>query len=741
MNTHDQLRPSTPRRRLALRVAVGLLLLTAIGTGSAIGFIPISFNENTAPFFWFEASFQDIDFVINADGSDDISDDSEEAAIRLAFQEWEDVPGAFISFVEDTSAGARAIKRTNTADHVVFFDENNSSGFFNGNSSVIAVTPLLADIATGRIQDADIIFNGDDQSFSVDQTSGTFDVQAIATHEIGHFIGLDHEPSLRATLFQAAGATQIHARSLSTDDETGVAVTYPENAFIFGTGSISGNVVDGNDAPVRAAHICATDSDGLFAASTVTDANGDYQLDGLAPDIYTVHCEPLDEPTGVGDISRLNAADTDFTTAEQANIDVGAGDDESVDFVVADLNAAGARLDVLSVLPSERVRGTASFTLRVGLAGFEPGNIDFTISGDGIVPGPVAFAGNTATAVVTVAANATPGIRNIRVTNDDNEVAFMTGGFEVLLAPPNAGVVVPNLVDVAAGTTVQIQGQDFVDGAHVVIGGELIADNDVNFVNATRIDVDLPTNLDAGQLDVVVINPDGQQDVLANGLEAVVAPVIDEVDPTTASAQGGTTIFIRGSNFVDGLTVDFDGVPAQVVDVLSNEIEVVADVIPPGTADVTVTNPGGQSDTLNNAVDFIDEPAVEVDDVDPDSGPRRGLSLVTVNGDGFLAGARVFFDAEEAGDVEVVSGQEIICITPAGSGSVDVRVRNPSGLEGLAKNAFTYVNGAGGGGGGGGGCGAPATASVGPADLTGSLGPIALLLAIFWVLGITRRRS
>ena len=46
--------------------------------------------------------------------------------------------------------------------------------------------------ALSIILDADIIFNAKNYQFSTDLSPGTFDVQGIATHEVGHLIGLDH---------------------------------------------------------------------------------------------------------------------------------------------------------------------------------------------------------------------------------------------------------------------------------------------------------------------------------------------------------------------------------------------------------------------------------------------------------------------------------------------------------------------------------------------------------------------
>src|SRR6185369_8979625 len=54
----------------------------------------------------------------------------------------------------------------------------------------------------GQIIKADIIFNPSTQ-YSTDGSKGQ-NLQTVATHEIGHFFGLDHSAVVRAIMFPAA---------------------------------------------------------------------------------------------------------------------------------------------------------------------------------------------------------------------------------------------------------------------------------------------------------------------------------------------------------------------------------------------------------------------------------------------------------------------------------------------------------------------------------------------------------
>jgi hypothetical protein len=84
---------------------------------------------------------------------------------------------------------------------------------------------------------------------------------------------------------------------------------------------------------------------------------------------------------------------------------------------------------------------------------------------------------------------------------------------------------------------------------------------------------------------------------------------------------------------------------------------------------------------------------VKVSAIDPAGGPLTGGTLVTVTGEGFAAGAKVFFGAREGGAVEVVSATQLKVSSPAGesAATVDVRVVNADRGEATLPGAFRYT--------------------------------------------------
>jgi len=115
----------------------------------------------------------------------------------------------------------------------------------------------------GTILEADVYINTDDYTFSANDADlgnfGIFDLQAIATHELGHSQGLGHSMDNQisdtdgrsATMFQNYGwdADNIRGvRSLGTDDQAWISYTYPEGSASSGPAALQGGDVAFNEA-------------------------------------------------------------------------------------------------------------------------------------------------------------------------------------------------------------------------------------------------------------------------------------------------------------------------------------------------------------------------------------------------------------------------------------------------------------------------------------------------------------
>jgi len=207
------------------------------------------------------------------------------------------------------------------------FDGQNSL-FFDGpgvnfapGSGVIAFVRSVVNLVDGQTLDADLVFNDHEFFASVSTPNLTpapagqqsVDLQAVVTHEYGHYFGLDHTSVAGATMVPFI-SNDISQRTLELDDRAGLSDVYPESVarglsadgvdFRATTGVISGTVLSGfNGSAIFGAHVEAIDLSSPDPAHTISNISGeltlrngqgDYSIRGLPPGNYAVRIVPLD---------------------------------------------------------------------------------------------------------------------------------------------------------------------------------------------------------------------------------------------------------------------------------------------------------------------------------------------------------------------------------------------------------------------------------------------------------------
>ena len=215
----------------------------------------------------------------NADGAVILTPESDPVtALEAAMATWNTVPTASVN-LQLTVGGIGPPGR----DFVNSFSFDDTTATRSVVGTAIAVTTMTYD-STGVIVDSDIVFNPTYQ-FATTPTLGCFDVQAIATHELGHALGADHAVLTSATMFAYSAAEETWARHLSSDDIAFVSAAFPKNAS--GQGGILGTLPQSiSHAVVLVINPATSFVVGAYAAGTA------YSTGGLPPGDYIVVATP-----------------------------------------------------------------------------------------------------------------------------------------------------------------------------------------------------------------------------------------------------------------------------------------------------------------------------------------------------------------------------------------------------------------------------------------------------------------
>ncbi|GEM_PF-861917 len=521
---------------------------------------------------------------LNADGRAIITASSNPfQAVVNAAAAWSQVSTAALLF----AAPAPTSLSNNPSDgkYVVTIEDTPANRSVVG--SALAVTLLQYSDQSGQIADSDIIFNPSVTTnsqftpFSTDGSPGTYDLQSVLVHEMGHSLGADHSPVISATMFQAmppclssipVAECTLH-QILSADDIAFATDAYPSANAAAQLGSITGTVALSDGTPVRGALVIAVDpAKGTTIGGISSLQDGSFTLRRLPPGSYQVYAQPLNGPVLPGNLGvpGISAANRSFRTT------FAGGNSAPLSIAVTAGGSSTAAISVDTLSPNMQIQffGTGS----------SGGHQDFSLSG-----GPV--------------------------------IASSGGSVDLLLWGPGMDASV-------SASQVHILGPGITLRSGSVRVDSLAA---VNGFAPVRLTVDIAPLAAAVPATVYVVNGTDGAAYTGGLVMQPVAPVISVTERVQNGASfvpgqavaPGSLVSIFGNNFASapftaapglplptqlaGVSVTFNGIPAPVIHVIQNvsghpagtdqiNVEVPWNVLPAGApsgnAQVVVTRGG-----------------------------------------------------------------------------------------------------------------------------------------------------
>jgi PLD-like domain/IPT/TIG domain len=158
-----------------------------------------------------------------------------------------------------------------------------------------------------------------------------------------------------------------------------------------------------------------------------------------------------------------------------------------------------------------------SVTSAMPSSGSLNGGTTITVEGSGFIPGAVVSVGGILCNTIIVVDSSTItavtpahalGSADVVVKNMDGQSDTLAGGFSYVAAPgPSISSVTPSSGSAAGGSSITINGSNFILGAKVLVGNALAT---VQSTTSSYIYATVPSASQAGSVNVVVTNPDGQ---------------------------------------------------------------------------------------------------------------------------------------------------------------------------------------------------------------------------------------
>lgn len=413
-----------PKRALLFAATVSLAALPILGATR----LTYTMGDKVQPVYW--ASFP-VSYQVDSRVANSLPGGVE--TVDRAFNTWANVPDSNISFrdlgvVDGARAGCDGKNTVSLADDLF------------KNQQAIAMTTNWYD-NDGKLTEADI-------QIDTSMVSSDYNIQQALTHEVGHFLGLDHSAVISAIMFPYVSRGG-DAPVLDSDDRIAISNMYPKADPTMIGGVLKGRVIDSGSG-VFAAQVVAVNENGVPVATALTSATGDFTLQAIPNGNYRIYAEPLDGPVDVRNLAgvwrsaTVKSFPTEFLSGGTLRVDNG----KVYGNLIVDTSGAPTQLNPRWI--GVAAPGSQSFNLTSTAAVIKPGqSISIAVAGDGFTSGMTTFAvlnpgfkrtsdfkyaGNYVYATFVVSPDAPTGSAVVLVDSGNQEAA-LTGALKLLVPP------------------------------------------------------------------------------------------------------------------------------------------------------------------------------------------------------------------------------------------------------------------------------------------------------------------
>jgi hypothetical protein len=190
-------------------------------------------NTKGAPLFWPTSC---LSYATNRLGTESHDPIETRPIIKKTFDAWSDVKcpdgtTAAMTFTETDPIPCKRSEYNKNGPNVNVVLFQDAKWNYRGIDGTLAKTSVTYNDETGEIYDADIEVNTayNEVTITDEPLDVEYDLQAILTHEVGHFIGIAHSSDPSAVMFASYSPGSLTQRRLHPDDIEAVCTTYPEN--------------------------------------------------------------------------------------------------------------------------------------------------------------------------------------------------------------------------------------------------------------------------------------------------------------------------------------------------------------------------------------------------------------------------------------------------------------------------------------------------------------------------------